>query len=108
VQKPVLSSALQNYLFFMRTMERQADVNKILLDEGFLLSILNLCSSVGCGLEARQMFDLYRYQAAHVPVHTNAAVSQRVTMIEGVRRPRPACYHATIHACVGAALQRRS
>lgn len=106
MQKPVVVTALDNFIFHLPQSERQKSRSSLPLDEGFTLAMLNLCTSVGCGPEARRLFDWYRAEVAHVPVGRNDEATKRAAVVGGVRRPKPACYHAAIHACVGVLLAR--
>lgn len=105
-QARVTRGAFQDFEFFLKSMMRPVHHPKIMFDEGSTLAILDHFGRVNCGAEAARMLKLLRAELELVPCEAPPAGAtappHRQVVQGGVRRPRPACYHSAIQACVGA------
>jgi hypothetical protein len=71
------------------------------MDSGTTMALLHLCVALGDASDtARKALLLHRQELEEFKDHVH--MKTRFVAPGGMRRPRPAAYHACIHACAGA------
>lgn len=73
------------------------------MDSGTTMALLHLCVALGDASDtARKTLLLHREELEDFPSTDHVNMKPRFVAPGGTRRPRPAAYHACIHACAGA------